>query len=161
MARGYRTIQRRLILEFLSGSGDRHLTAEDVLLALRDSGHEVGRATVYRYLDKLTCDGVLRRYSGLGGNGAVYEYRGRGEGYPHLKCDACGELLHLECSGLPLFLKHVAKDHEFKIDPSRAVFHGICGKCRDRWEETPDAKKDCFGNYNSVNRGSGPNFSGQ
>lgn len=132
MAQGYQTIQRRLILEFLSGSGGRHLTAEDVLIALQERGHEVARATVYRYLDKLTGDGVVRRHAALGGGGAAYEYCGAGGGHPHLKCDACGELLHLECAGFPNFLKHIDENHKFKIDPASTVFHGICGKCGGR-----------------------------
>lgn len=155
MARRYSTIQRRHILEFLSESGGRHLTAEEVFLALREKGHEVGRATVYRYLDKLTEDGVLRKYPRLDGSGAAYEYCGCGEGHPHLKCDSCGELTHLECPGLPLFFQHVVEDHEFEIDPARAVFHGTCGKCKDREEETPGEKEDCLDMDNSVNRGGG------
>lgn len=140
MARDYRTTQRKHILEFLSESGGRHLTAEEVFLALRDRGREVGRATVYRYLDKLTEERVLRKYPRLDGSGAAYEYCGRGEGHPHLKCDSCGELTHLECPGLPLFFRHVVEEHKFEIDPARIVFHGTCGKCKDREEETPDEK---------------------
>lgn len=158
MAQGYRTIQRRHILDFLSESCGRHLTAEEVFLALRERGHEVGRATVYRYLDKLTDDRVLRRYPGLGGGGAAYEYCGCREGHPHLKCDCCGELLHLECPGLSLFFNHVATGHEFEIDPSRTVFHGICGKCKEGREETPDENKDGLDSDNNVNGGSGGDF---
>lgn len=153
MARGYSTIQRRRILEFLSESGGLHLTAEEVFLALRERGHEVGRATVYRYLDKFTDERVLRRYPRLGGSGAAYEYCGCREAHPHLKCDACGGLLHLECSGLQLFFEHVAEDHEFEIDPARTIFHGICCKCKEKGKETPDENKDSLGNNNDNNGG--------
>lgn len=131
MTRNYKTNQRKIIFEFLSASDGKHLTAEGVFAALRESGHEVGRATVYRYLDKLTGNGALRRYVSPNGGGAIYEYCGCG-GHFHLKCDVCGQLSHLECSYVPELFSHIDEDHGFMIDQARTVFHGICGKCKKR-----------------------------
>lgn len=136
MAQIYKTNQRKIILDFLSASGGKHLTAAGVFAALRDSGHEVGRATVYRYLDKLTADGALRRYASPDGGGALYEYCGC-DGHFHLKCDVCGRLLHLECGDVPALFSHIEEKHDFRIDQARTVFHGTCGKCGKR-EGTKD-----------------------
>lgn len=134
MAQNYKTNQRRVIFEFILASGGKHLTAEGVFNALRERGREIGRATIYRYLDRLVCDGVLRRYVPSEGGGAIYEYCNCGGGHFHLKCRVCGKLLHLECADVSELFSHIDKDHNFRTDPVQTVFHGTCGKCMDRAE---------------------------
>lgn len=135
MTLNYRTNQRKAIFEFLAANDGKHFTAEEAFLTINKRGHEVGRATVYRYFDKLTGEGVLRKYVPLDGGGAAYEYCGCGERYFHLKCGVCGELLHLECEYVSKLYCHISNDHDFEIDQGRTVFHGTCGKCRDRGEK--------------------------
>lgn len=50
---GYRTKQRDHILQFLIENQSRHVTVDDVVDHLKQSGNPVGKATVYRYMDKL------------------------------------------------------------------------------------------------------------
>lgn len=130
MTRNYRTNQRKVIFEFLVANDRKHFTAEEAFLTINKRGHEVGRATIYRYLDKLSNEGALRKYVPIDGGGAVYEYCGCGGKHFHLKCDVCGELLHLECTDVSNFYRHISKDHDFEIDPGRTVFYGTCGKCK-------------------------------
>ena len=44
------TLPRVKILEILEGSGNRHLSAEDIYRRLVDSREDIGLATVYRVL---------------------------------------------------------------------------------------------------------------
>lgn len=132
MAQSYRTKQRKVIAEFLFANSGKHMTTEEVLTALRANGHKIGRATVYRYLEKLAEERVLRRYAPAGGRAASYEYCGCSGGYYHLKCDACGDLQHLARAGAPEFFSDVETERDFIIDPESTVFHGTCGKCRNK-----------------------------
>ena len=50
---GYNTKQGELILNLLKSSGGRHLTAEDISHILGERGCPVGKATVYRHLEKM------------------------------------------------------------------------------------------------------------
>lgn len=68
MAEGYRTRQRTLVLSLLKRLGDRHLTAEEISRYLAEEGSPVGKATVYRCLDRLVEQGTGAQVSaGRGG----------------------------------------------------------------------------------------------
>ena len=58
----YKTRQRDLILEVLKKQGNRHLTAQEVTDLLHKKGTAVGKSTVYRYLEKLAQDGIVKKY---------------------------------------------------------------------------------------------------
>lgn len=132
MTQSYKTTQRKAILEFLAANGERHFTADEAFYALRESGAAIGRATVYRYFDKLTNEGVLRRYAAQNGGGACYEYCGAEcSGHYHLSCRQCGELLHFDCDDVSKLYRHISQKHDFKIDPAMTVFLGVCGKCEE------------------------------
>lgn len=132
-SKGYRTRQREVILEFLKNSNSRHVSIEDVLEHLKASGEKVGRTTIYRYMEKLTEEGVLRKYFIEEGVGACYQYvdsaRGCHEHF-HLKCLKCGSLLHVECDYLNQIGKHIEDYHGFEIDNTKTVFYGICKDCK-------------------------------
>lgn len=132
MTQSYKTNQRRVILDFLFANKGRHMTAEEVLEALKANGHKISRATVYRHLEKLTEEAALRRYTLEPSRVALYEYCGCSGGYYHIKCDVCGDLRHLTCESVPAFFSHVEADHNFIIDPERTTFYGTCGECRNK-----------------------------
>ena len=54
---GYNTKQGELITSLLKSSGGRHLTAEDISHILGERGCPVGKATVYRHLEKMLREG--------------------------------------------------------------------------------------------------------
>lgn len=59
---GYKTKQRDHILQFLIENQSRHVTVDDVVDHLKQSGNPVGKATVYRYMDKLVNQGDVRKF---------------------------------------------------------------------------------------------------
>lgn len=132
---GYRTKQREEILAYLESTGGQHVTAKSVHRALGQSGSNIGAATVYRQLDKLVEEGVVRRFT-LGQNeAACYEYVGENascehEHCFHCMCTQCGKLYHMECDHLAGIAEHLSEEHGFFIDPQRTVFYGICDECK-------------------------------
>jgi Fur family ferric uptake transcriptional regulator len=128
----YKTNQRKLILDFIIENKGRHVTADDVLFALRRKGYAIGKATIYRYFDCLVEEGTLRRYSPIDGASACYEYAGDPEecgSHYHMKCELCGCLFHTECNFLDEISAHMSEHHGFKLDKSKTVFYGICHEC--------------------------------
>lgn len=128
---GYRTKQRDLILSCIAETGGKHFTAEDLAEKLDARQCHVGRATVYRCLDRLLAEGVIRKYTLDGKSGACYQYAAgtcAGEHF-HLKCVSCGRLFHADCTFLNRLAAHIRDEHDFAVDPTRTVFYGTCSAC--------------------------------
>lgn len=132
----YKTKQREIILDLLKDNNERHLTADEVILHLREQNTPVGKATVYRYLDCLVEQGIIRRYIVPEGKGSCYQYIAENTAchkHYHFKCEKCGRLFHVECEYLDGIAEHVYNDHRFQIDNSKTVYYGICGECTDEF----------------------------
>ncbi len=137
---GYKTRQRERILRLLTENAGRHLSVDEVVDHLRGQGEPVGKSTVYRYLDRLVEQGLVRRYFLEEGVGACYQYAGgeeRCREHFHLKCIGCGVLLHVECSYLDEVAQHVASHHRFAIDQTKTVVYGLCELCAAKQEGVP------------------------
>lgn len=138
METSYNTKQGEVILSFLKKEPGKHFTADELIAKLAEDGKPVGKATVYRHLDKLVKRGEARRYIVEEGQSACYEYIGDehncAEHY-HLKCSRCGDLLHVECGFLDEVAAHILEHHGFTISPERTVLYGVCEKCREAENE--------------------------
>lgn len=131
MSSTYNTKQKQLILEFLSKNSEGHYTCDEIGEMLKQNGTPVGKSTVYRYLIKLQSEGKVRKFSD-NGKSASFSYVENTEecsGHMHLKCLCCGEFVHLECNLMNNVSNHLKNDHQFKIDNTKTVLYGICGKC--------------------------------
>ncbi len=131
---GYKTKQKEQVLQYLTSHAGQHVTAQDISRHLSESGTPVGTATIYRCLDHLVSDGMLRKYTIDSRTGACYEYLpdaaecGR---HFHLKCMQCDKLYHVTCEHLSGLDSHVLEHHGFFIDHSKTVLYGICAACRE------------------------------
>ncbi len=132
MPRRYHTRQKDEILQKIKEKGDLHFTAEEIATSLKVSGSGIGLSTVYRQLDAMVREGVLRKYLSSAGQSACYQSTGSCGEHFHLKCISCGKLEHLSCTHLDGISEHVAKQHGFLIDSSRTVFYGICKECGEK-----------------------------
>jgi Fe2+/Zn2+ uptake regulation proteins len=131
-ATSYKTKQRDQIMNCLIKNKDRHITAEEILFDLNGEKPLVGKTTIYRYLDKLVAQGVVRKYYIEEGKSACYQYaeqNGTCENHFHLKCVNCGKLFHLKCDYLCDVESHIKNHHDFQVDSSKTVLYGRCGSC--------------------------------
>lgn len=138
MENSYNTKQGSLILSLLQKQPGRHFTADDIISELANDGRPVGKATVYRHLDKLIKQGLVRKYIAEEGQSACFEFidkSGNCKSHYHLKCSGCGRLLHVECGYLDELAQHVLEHHGFVISPEKTVLYGMCEKCREALDE--------------------------
>ena len=136
---GYNTKQGELILNLLKNSGGRHLTAEDISHILGERGCPVGKATVYRHLEKMLREGSVRKFVLHDGESACYQYVGDHHDchlHPHMVCECCGRLFHLDCSQLEALSEHIREHHGFLLDYKNTILYGVCAACLAK-EETP------------------------
>lgn len=136
----YHTRQRALILDYLVRRRAGHVTADEIARHLAAGQGPIGKATIYRYLDKLVSQGRVRKFFLEEGTSACYQYVDETEGcheHFHLKCVDCGALIHLHCELLGQIREHIQQEHGFAVDSSRTVFYGRCATCAEKHAGAP------------------------
>ena len=130
----YRTRQREILLAYLETVPGVHITAGDVCAYFRQQGVPIGQSTVYRQLESLVDEGVINKYIVDSSSPACFEYVGAeshedAEVCFHCKCEECGKLIHLHCEELDGIQAHLLAEHQFRLNPLRTVFYGLCEDC--------------------------------
>lgn len=133
--RRYNTKQREEMLTFLQSRHGEHVTVHDVCDYFAGEGVNIGMTTVYRHLDKMVDEGVVKKYTLDTSSAACYEYvdthsECEKNGCTHLKCIKCGKLIHLHCDDLKATEKHILDEHRFLVDMTRTVIYGLCEACQ-------------------------------
>ncbi len=125
----YSTRQRALILEFIKESSS-HLSVGDIVSGLALKGHAIGRATVYRTLERLCATGEIKKFI-IDEKGAACYQRSDAEcnSHFHLKCLVCGRLIHLDCDFLSKMESHILNEHGFTVSSGKTVIYGVCSHC--------------------------------
>lgn len=134
----YKTRQRQAILDFLIANKNSHVTVGSISDYMEQEGTHIGVTTIYRHLDKLLEQGMVRKYTIDGTTSACFQYAGTKEEcheHFHLKCERCGRLIHLECTHVKEMCSHIFNEHGFQIDLFRTVFYGICSECAQEGAE--------------------------
>ena len=129
----YKTKQKEAVLDFLAARRGEHITVAEIRAHFEAQGEPIGTTTLYRQVDELVREGVLRKYIVDGNSAACFEYTGEqptGEPLVHCKCESCGKLLHIRCGQFEDMRRHISADHEFSVNAQRTVLYGLCADCR-------------------------------
>ena len=132
---GYNTKQKEKLLEYLMKNKEKHTNVQEISAYLSAEGSSVGVATIYRQLDRLVEQGLVRKYAFDGKTCACYQYIENEEqcrSHFHLRFLGCGRLIHLDCEHLADITRHIEEEHDFSIDYSQTVFYGRCSDCRGK-----------------------------
>ena len=137
---GYRmTVPRQAILNALSKTS-KHLSAEDVYVAVHKIYPNVGLTTVYRTLELLVQMGLVFKFD-FGDGRARYELSEGPKGvrhHHHLVCTNCGmaidytDFIDEEVELLNRTEKGLSKKYNFEITNHLIQFYGICDSCRNK-----------------------------
>lgn len=126
------TKQKQIIIEFLKENKDRHLTADEIVDNLKIDNLKVSKATVYRLLNSLSEDGLLRKYVLSENLCSCYQYvenSSECNNHYHLICYECGNVEHFDDENIIKLQENVLKNHKFKLDLQRVIFYGSCKSC--------------------------------
>ena len=109
------TLPRVKILQILESSelGTQHLSAEDVYLALRMSGEDVGLATVYRVLTQFETAGLVTRHHFETGH-SVFELA-KGEHHDHMVCVDSGDVVEFTDPIIEQRQHQIATEHGYEL----------------------------------------------
>ncbi len=127
-AKGRRvTRQRRLIWDTLSADPERHLSADDVVTSVQAELPSVNPSTVYRTLDLLVAEGLIRR-TDLGSGRAFYEVAHE-HPHHHVVCESCGKVAHFHDEVLGDTPQRIRAETGYTIGGAELTLYGLCADC--------------------------------
>jgi Fur family transcriptional regulator, ferric uptake regulator len=120
---------RKAVIELLSGQ-ECALSALEIEDLLRESGRQVGRASIYRVLEELEELGLVARLD-LGTGTARFEaVDPRGDRHHHhLLCDDCGDLVPFSDAELERVIGRVSQRLPYAVSGHDVTLHGSCASC--------------------------------
>ncbi|MDL2220481.1 transcriptional repressor [Eubacteriales bacterium OttesenSCG-928-N14] len=126
------TRQKKDILTALSHCGDAHITADELVLRLRDSGTPVSRSTVYRNLQQLEAEGKVKKYPATAKQPACYQFIAQQPDcheHFHMICTHCHAVTHFADDGLQQTISDAALRAGMQLDAPKTTFYGSCSNC--------------------------------
>ena len=127
------TLPRPKNLHMLESSEHPHLSAEEVYQRLRNSGEDVGLATVYRVLTQFVDAGLVIRHH-FEGDRMVFEMNAGGH-HDHMMCVKCGKVFEFHDPAIEERQRQVAERAGFAMEEHALYLYGVCegmkknGKC--------------------------------
>lgn len=136
---GYRlTLPRQAILDVLSRTS-KHLSAEEIYLAVHKIYPSSSLSTVYRTLELLVGVRLIFKFD-FGDGKARYELikdsEDKGHHHHHLICTGCNRVVDYtdfirdDIELLEKIERDLSKKYNFKIAKHIVQFYGLCDKCR-------------------------------
>ena len=122
----YNTNSKNAIMDSIKSYG-KSFTAKDIY---DDLNGKVGLTTIYRFIEEKEKEEELKKFYNEK-NVAYYEYLDHCDSLNHfyLKCNNCGNLIHIDCDCIFEIGKHILDDHGFSIDNKNIIITGICKSC--------------------------------
>ncbi len=122
------TQQRQSIWDEMCAT-DEHRDAEEIYLSLRNEGMSVSRATVYRTIDVLVKNNLVRKLE-LGDGRARYEHKMDLEHHDHLICVQCGKIEEFMDETIEEIQEKIVNNLGFKLIRHIHQLFVICNNCR-------------------------------
>ena len=107
------TEQRKSIWDEITSSDD-HREAEDIFLSLRKKNINVSRATVYRTIDVLVKNNLVRKLD-IGDAPSKYENKIDSHHHDHMICLETGDIIEFYNEELENLQDKIAKKHGYKV----------------------------------------------
>jgi len=135
--RGFRvTLGRDALLNVLTRA-QKHLSAEEIYLAVREKYPSIGLTSIYRTLEILIRMGLVQKFD-FGDGRSRYELTGTAQRdhHHHLICTQCGRVIDYrdfmdeELEFLKITERGLAKKYHFDISGHLIQFYGICDQCK-------------------------------
>ena len=121
------TQQRQHVWDELCATND-HRDAEEIYLDIRQSGLKVSRATVYRTIDVLVKNKMVRKLE-LGDGRARYEHKVNATHHDHLICIQCGKIEEFMDEVIESRQDEIVKKFGYKLVRHIHQLFIICSEC--------------------------------
>lgn len=142
----YQTEQKRILVSYLKEHHNKQYTIDELVAQMTaekmrraadggEDGEKIpGKSTVYRLMNLLVEEGVVRRF--VKGQSRQFLYQAvEGEQcqyHFHLKCVACGKMIHLGDAFSSQIEENIKKQFGFLVDEGQTMMFGKCVSCAGR-----------------------------
>lgn len=126
--------RKALIQEVLSN--DSHFEAEQLLIALRQAGQRVAKATVYRTLPLLVQCGIIKQVQ-FGDKITRYEHTFGQDPHDHMVCRRCRRIIEFDSGEVVQLRAQIAAQHRFHAISHRLQIIGLCYECTQACPAAP------------------------
>ncbi|NQT97389.1 MAG: transcriptional repressor [Candidatus Marinimicrobia bacterium] len=126
---GLRYTQQREAVWLELQSSDSHRDAENIYFALRQKSINISRATVYRTIEILVKNNLVRKLD-LGDGKNRYESKWGLTHHDHLICTKCGRIEEFFHEGIEEMQKEIAAQYNFTLTNHVHQLIGLCENCR-------------------------------
>ncbi len=118
------TQQRKLIVSYFLQI-NAHIDAEALHRKVREDGHDIGLATIYRTLNLLTDAGLVEQQSFQDGR-SVFEVATPDSHHDHLICTRCGQVIEFEDHEIEALQERIAAKFAMNLKSHRLDLFGTC-----------------------------------
>jgi Fur family ferric uptake transcriptional regulator len=115
------TQPRKLILDLLDETDNKHVTADDIYRVLMKAGEDIGLATVYRVLNQFESAGLVVKHNFEGGQ-AFYELDS-GAHHDHMVCVETGKVIEFSNDEIEKLQAEIAEAHGYDIEDHSLVIY--------------------------------------
>jgi Fur family ferric uptake transcriptional regulator len=122
------TKQRKIVVSHFLHM-NTHIEAEKLYDRVRNEGHNIGLATIYRTLNLLHDAGLIQ-HSTFSDGRSVFELLRPGTHHDHLVCISCGKIEEFENSKIEDLQRLVAEEFGYELFCHRLDLYGKCPTCR-------------------------------
>lgn len=118
--------QREIILETLKNNVV-HPSAEYIYEILQKEGSGISLATLYRNLNQLAENGIIKKIDGLESSS---HFDHNTHGHYHFMCDNCKKIFDVSSDVAQDIIKKTEEETGFTVTSHDIIFHGICTNCK-------------------------------
>jgi Fur family ferric uptake transcriptional regulator len=126
-AGGRITTTRRATVETLLANTDRHISAEEIVQAVRSRHADVAESTIYRTLATLEDLGLITHMHLDHGPATFHlaDHRHR-----HLVCRTCHGIIEIPADLFDGVAEELARRYGFAVEEEHFALTGVCRSCR-------------------------------
>jgi Fur family ferric uptake transcriptional regulator len=127
---GVRLTPQRLAIAAVLAQTGKETSAQELYERVRKKHAYIGRATVFRSLDKLVAAGLAQRLE-RPGHVSAYVWCEPGH-HHHLICTTCRTVEDLDEEAVAPLAETIARQRGFRVDHATLDFYGECRSCSSR-----------------------------
>ncbi len=127
------TKQKQAFRRFFEANRDKELTVAEIAEMLKESGSDMGIATVYRAVNRLESEGILVKCVTGTNAKARYRYASSDNSVRSVHrvfCTVCGKIVDLPYKFTDKLEKNVSDMTGFALTEHQIMFYGLCNDCK-------------------------------